>query len=107
VASNSNTSPEILDRLAGDKQWLVRQDVAQNPNSQPETLARLADEYPYHVAKNPNTPQEALARLAVSGNHVISMTAKTNPNYSPTTTITLTKQQKEVLLQLIESLKTV
>jgi hypothetical protein len=133
-AGDPNTPPETLDRLAGDKDWLVRDAVARNPNTSIETLAFLAaDEVSnvrnwvarnpktspetldclandvvwhirYNVARNPKTSPETLDRLANDDCWEVRSIVEQHPNYNPpTTTLTITKQQKEALLKLIES----
>lgn len=86
-AQDEKTSPEILSKLAINKERLIRQDVASNPNTPVEILAKLAMEFPQEimanpildllmlddlsqlltlkteVAKSPNTPESILDRL--------------------------------------------
>ena len=61
LATNPNTPPETLERLANDKNFWVRECVADNPNTPPEALERLANDKVYwvrsSVARNPSTPQ--------------------------------------------------
>ena len=61
LATNPNTSPEILERLANDEDYCVRCFVAFNRNTPPETLERMANDEDscvrYWVTFNPNTPQ--------------------------------------------------
>jgi len=61
-------------------------DLATNPNTQPETLERLAnDEDCYvrsRVAENINTPQESLKNLANDNNRTVAYYARNNKNYN-------------------------
>jgi len=75
VAENPNTPPEILAKLAEDKDCDVRVAVAGNLNASRHTLAKLAKD-PYSlaaVAENPNTPRHILAKLA---RHILAESAK-------------------------------
>jgi len=75
VAANPNTPPEVLAKLAKDKDEYVRAAVAKNPNTPRHILAKLAKD-PYsllEVAKNPNTPRHILAKLA---RHILAESAK-------------------------------
>ena len=60
----------------------VRRDVADNPNTPPDVLARLADDRDEKVrklvAENPNTPPEVSARLAESKNTSSHTNSKNN-----------------------------
>lgn len=42
VAKNRSTPADTLEKLAKDKNWLVRSEVAENPNTSPEILKTLA-----------------------------------------------------------------
>jgi len=66
VAANPNTPPEILAKLAKDKDADVRVAVAKNPNTPRHILIELAydPDSLLAVAKNPNTPRHILAKLA-------------------------------------------
>ena len=61
-------SPELLDRLAGDEYYRVRQSVAGNPATHPSTLMRLAGDGDSDVldalAGRPDLSAELLDRLA-------------------------------------------
>ncbi|MBU4311117.1 MAG: hypothetical protein KJ706_00145, partial [Candidatus Omnitrophica bacterium] len=74
VASNLNTSVEILSKLALDFNLTVRMAVAANSSTPLETLILLAsDESPHiraSVAENPKTPAEILTKLA-SDSHTL------------------------------------
>ena len=60
LAIDPNTSTEILEQLATDKDYDVRCCVAQNPNTPIKTLEILATDEDYYVrrrvANHPNTP---------------------------------------------------
>jgi len=72
AAKDPNTSTEILEQLATDKEYWIRFCVAQNPNTPPEALELLAtDEYysiRYCVAQNPNR-NELIERLVLMTNY--------------------------------------
>jgi hypothetical protein len=61
LAKNPNTSADVLEKLAFDKDWLVRMCVACNPNTSPKVLEKLANDEVVDVrdavAENPNTPK--------------------------------------------------
>lgn len=117
VALNPNTPVEILTFLAGDECNYVLSKLAENKNTPPELLANLAlikdCRTLENVAWNPNTPSEILTILDTPSETLIVLAededynvrwwVKENPNYKPTTTITLTKQQKDAMRKLIES----
>jgi hypothetical protein len=124
LTENPNTPSETLAILARDKKWNVRCGVAANPNTSPETLALLAKDdtsnIRKYVAKNLNAPPETLTRLASDKNSYVRFNVSQNPNTTPealiilaedkvsyvrwsTETITLTKQQKEAIQNLIDS----
>ena len=60
-AHDPNSPPEVLEKLANDRDWRVRQEVANNPNTPPEVLEMLASDgniwVRCRVAYNPNTPK--------------------------------------------------
>ena len=64
LAKNPNTSQELLQILATDKDWGVRYRVSDNPNTSQELLQVLATDEDVHVRwearENPNMPQEIL-----------------------------------------------
>jgi HEAT repeat protein len=68
TAANPTTSPEILQALAKDKEYGVRQVVAHNPNTSEVTLRELSKDgtadVRYGVAYNKNTPKDILLRLS-------------------------------------------
>ena len=73
VARNPNTPPEILDKLACDKDGLVRRAVASNPNTLPDKLELLANDNSVYllrksVAENPSTPDKVLESFAKDSN---------------------------------------
>lgn len=68
LLNSQNTSPEMLEELAGDKDWEVRYGVAYNPNTSVEVLMKLAEDKDenvrYELARNPSTRVEILGKLA-------------------------------------------
>ena len=65
---NSNTSPDILSKLAKDSKYKVRCSVASNPNTPPDILSKLANDSKWlfreRLIFNPKTPPETLRLLA-------------------------------------------
>jgi hypothetical protein len=72
IASDPKSSPELLKKLAGDDNGLVRQTVADNPNTSAETLKYGAKDSNFmvrtSVAENPHTPPETLKALSQDSN---------------------------------------
>lgn len=68
LAADPDTSPDLLESLAGHKSEEVRSAVAENPATPPETLFRLAGDEDegvrWGVERNPNVTEEAQIRLA-------------------------------------------
>ena len=68
LACDRNTSSETLSDLAKNKNWKVRQAVADNPSTPTEILAVLAKDKDWKVRQavvwNPNIPSETLSLLA-------------------------------------------
>ena len=68
LLDSNNASPEMIEELAKDKDWVVRYGVAKNPNTPVDILRKLAEDVDYgvklEVARNPNTPIEAFMKLA-------------------------------------------
>ena len=69
IAKDPSTSPDILEQLSNDENWMVRSGVAMNPSASPEVLEKLAHSKQrnirYRVSENPSTPQEVLEWLIV------------------------------------------
>jgi len=73
VASNPNTPPEDLDRLADDNTtWGVKEAVAKNPSVWQKTLEKLAKDKHYSVRcaviSNPNVTPEIIIALSNDSN---------------------------------------
>lgn len=73
VASNPNTPPEDLDRLADDNTtWGVKEAVAKNPSVWQKTLENLAKDKHYSVRcaviSNPNVTPEIIIALSNDSN---------------------------------------
>ena len=68
LASNPNTLPKVLIKLADDKNWEVRANVAENKNCPIKLLEKLSNDKDesvrVDVANNQNTPVEILLKLA-------------------------------------------
>ena len=68
LSRNLNTPPNVLDKLADDKDNHVREKVAHNPRTSSQTLDRLANDSSgyirWTVAQNPNTSPDTLLKLA-------------------------------------------
>jgi HEAT repeat protein len=71
LGRNEKSAVDILEMLANDSNWAVREAVAQNTSTPPEVLAVLASDNNYrvrsHVPGNKNTPSEVLAAFARDG----------------------------------------
>ena len=83
-------SPEFLDYLSKDKDWLVRWEVANNFNTSPETLDFMSRDNDRHirsvVAQHPNTSSETLKQMSIDEeNDYIKYHIKNNPNCSKET----------------------
>jgi hypothetical protein len=68
IGENPKTPPETLEKLANDKDFLIRRQVAGNPSTPVEILEKLANDEKWYprceTAGNPSTPPETLAKLA-------------------------------------------
>jgi hypothetical protein len=99
LAKNTNTPPEVLDCLAGDENWYVRDLVARNPNTHPKTLTRLANDEEnwvrYWVARNPNTHPKTLTRLAGDKDVGVRTDVAQNPNTPPETLDRLSYEESQ------------
>jgi 3-methyladenine DNA glycosylase AlkC len=66
AGEDPNTSIEILEELATDKEYWIRSRVARNPNASPKILQKLATDKAYvvrhYVAQHPNR-NELIERL--------------------------------------------
>lgn len=64
ISSGSIATKEDLDKLASNKKWEVRQNVASNENTDPKTLNRLLSDpegrVTWKVIENKNTSKEAI-----------------------------------------------
>ena len=88
VASNSNTPPAVLEKLATDENMWVRQRVAKNSNTPVKLLQKLAtdgDTWVRHeVVTNPNTPPTLLQILATDRDRHVRYEVARNNNTPPT-----------------------
>ena len=84
LLENNNASPEMIEELAEDEDFEVRQEVSKNPNAPAEVLRKLAEDEDVwvrkEVAKNPGTPAEALRKLAEDKNDDVRWKVSKNPN---------------------------
>ena len=68
LLDSQNASPEMFEELAEDKDWEVREGVANNPSTPVEVLMKLAEDkngnVRYELARNPNACVEILRKLA-------------------------------------------
>ena len=80
----NNASPEILEKLAEDKEKWVRFAVAMNPNTPAEAFMKLAedkdDDVRWKVAYNPNTPIDILRKLADDEYGYVRIEVADHPN---------------------------
>jgi hypothetical protein len=65
IARNPRTPPDVLARLAGDRTWHVRRDVALNPNALPVTLVVLSGDPDERVRR---TAERSRKQRAGAGN---------------------------------------
>jgi hypothetical protein len=79
-----------LAKLSGDKEYNVRQSIANNPYTASKTLTKLADDvWPIvrrEVAGNTNTSRKTLVKLASDEDPNVCYIAKNNPNFPKTLT---------------------
>jgi hypothetical protein len=72
LARDASTPPSVLEELAKDRDWEIRQGVAENPSTPPSVLEELAKDRDWEirqgVAENPSTPPSVLEELASDGN---------------------------------------
>ena len=84
VSKNPNAPAEVLRKLAEDEDWLVRKEVAEHPGTPAEALRKLAEDEDVDVradvADNPSTPIEILRKLAGDKNHTVRYRVADNPN---------------------------
>lgn len=87
VAKHPATPPGILAQLSDDNYTLVRRLVARHPSTPPDTLARLAadecEEVSWDVAGNPATPTDILAILAADEDPMARWCVASNPATPP------------------------
>lgn len=87
IASHANVTPEILDKLAEDKDDEVRKVVAQNSKTKTETLAKLAndksEEVRLNVAINNNTMPELLDKLSKDKDLDVRSAVSEHENVTP------------------------
>jgi hypothetical protein len=71
LARDASTPPSVLEELAKDRDWEIRQGVAENPSTPPSVLEELAsdgnDRIRQRVAQNFFTPISALKILTKEG----------------------------------------
>lgn len=86
AASNSQVPPDSLARLAGDAIAVVRAAAAVNPSSSPETLGALSRDPDPRVrsllAARADLPAGLLAELANDPDPVVSVPARSNPEFA-------------------------
>ena len=84
LLENNNASPEMIEELAKDKDWVVRIAVARNPNTPADILRKLAgdgDRFVKNaVLKNPTTPAEVLKKLVEDEDEDVRIEVAKNPN---------------------------
>lgn len=83
MAGNPHTAPAILDRLATEKNHLIRCRVAENPQTSVITLITLSKDPDWHVrvcvADNPKTPVSVLEDLVRDPNDDVRLNMAGNP----------------------------
>ena len=92
LLKSQNISPEMLEELADNKYWEVRESVAENRSTPAEVLRKLAEDknlkVRMRVAENPSTPVEILKKLAEDEN----LTVRCRVAYNPSTPIEILKK---------------
>ncbi|WP_298617905.1 RNA-guided endonuclease TnpB family protein [uncultured Thermosynechococcus sp.] len=103
VAEHPQTPVKELTQLARDKRWEVRKAVARNPQVPPEVLTRLAEDEAFHaryaVAENPKTPEGVLTQLARDERWEVRLAVAKHPQ-TPVQVLTQLAQNKRVSLSL-------
>jgi hypothetical protein len=98
VAGNRTTPPDALARLAQDDHWETKYMVAQNSHTPGNTLSDLsffASPYVrFNVAKNPSTPAETLTALAKS-NLYLTREAVAHNSATPPEVLSVLAQDKD------------
>lgn len=83
MAGNPHTAPAILDRLATEKNHLIRCRVAENPQTSVITLITLSKDPDWHVrvcvADNPKTPLSVLEDLVRDPSDDVRLNMAGNP----------------------------
>ena len=98
LSYSKEATPEMLDYLSNDKDWVVRRNVAQNPNTSTETLDRLSKDVwrvKMNVANNKNTSSKTLDRMSNDENREVRIGVAFNPNTSTETLDRLSKEESE------------
>lgn len=84
MAGNPHTNPDILSRLAQEKNARIRARVAENPHTPQVTLLALArdpdSEVRLAVSENPSTPVAVLEDLAQDPDDDVRLGLSSNPN---------------------------
>jgi len=83
AAGNPNTPPDVLQKLARDPEWSVREAVASNHSSPPKAFTWLLkhDGHTHDcIAQNPACPPRILYKLAKNANWMIRGAVINNPN---------------------------
>ncbi|MES2742362.1 MAG: hypothetical protein V4754_15630 [Pseudomonadota bacterium] len=105
AASDPDTPPETLTRLARDPYQNVRSAVGGNLATPPETLATLArdDDWTVRAAvgANPNTPLDILATLANDPDEDVRRAVASNPNISADIATRLADSEDEHVLSAL------
>lgn len=87
AARHGSISQNLLEKLARDEAWEVRQAVAANPKTSPSVLGKLATDLDRDVreaaAKNPNTPPQHLQNLLADSHTEVATAARSNPSTAP------------------------
>ena len=104
AAENNRTPPEVLDRLAEDGEWVVRNRIASNPNTQAETITRMF-KTPYSrleiasLGAHPNAPEELLCACVDSADWRVRRNVAKNPNAPPDALARLAEDRHQMVRQ--------
>ena len=84
LLDSNSISHELLEKLAGDEEVIVRREVAKHPKTPVDILTKLAgdgdDDVRYYVSGNPNTPIDILRKLEDDEGWHVRRIVATNPN---------------------------
>ena len=100
LAKNTNTQKEILQHLAKDPDWTIREAVAENPSTPDDVLHALASDREMNVrtkvALNINIPLDVLQTLAKDEHEDVRWYVAENPKASSKMLVMLFEYEKSL-----------